>query len=141
VSEWIEVDQRKLAAPRREVVNGVEMQVFVSPYDVPQAIRGAYDDSKHRFAIELKYVGDDEPLESRQPHDNVVMFVGKESGRLKRIEIDVDRLNVSAVALKIISAIDSFAKQSHTFRRRTNYDAAKKAIEGQSRRLFEFSTS
>jgi hypothetical protein len=63
--------------------------------------------------------------------------VGKHSGRLYRIEIDVDALKVAAVTLRmsVVERIKAIEPKSPN--RRGNYEAAKKALEIHRDRVFE----
>lgn len=111
---WIELDPEWLDR-RREMnttTDGVEVQVFVSPYDVPDAVRAHRDTEADYFVIEFRYI-QDEPW-SRHPCNRMVALrTGSHSGRLLGVEIDVRRARNNSVvtgqeALRVaIAAVDS----------------------------------
>jgi len=135
MSEWIQVNQKELNVPRTETRNGVEVQVFVSPYDIPEAVRGAYDKRVNRFAIEFKYLADEEPT-VEQIDGDMRLFVGKTSNRLHRIEIDVDRLDADCVYLHIFKGIERLVQLQKKPYRQGNYRTAERIIQGRRSELF-----
>ena len=60
MSDWIELEAGKFEKPAVECLKGVTVQVFMSPFDIPRAVRGRFDQSISRFAIEFEYI-DSEP--------------------------------------------------------------------------------
>lgn len=87
--DWIGVDSTELrkavGAELRQLREGVTLTV--SPYDVPEALRGSFDADKHRYVIEFKYV-DDEPYDVADVPGPARLSVGKRSGRIDEIEIE-----------------------------------------------------
>jgi len=68
-------------------IRGNSVDVMMSPYDVPEAIRGYYSESTGRFVFELKYISNEEDrLDLNGP--DVTCSVGKFSGRLYSFSID-----------------------------------------------------
>jgi hypothetical protein len=111
---WIELDPEWLDR-RRELnttTDGVEVLVFVSPYDVPDAVRAHRDTPADYFVIEFRYI-QEEPW-SRHPCNRMVALrTGSHSGRLLGLEIDLRRARNNSVvtgqdALRVaVAAIDS----------------------------------
>jgi hypothetical protein len=126
---WINVEQSKFT---KELPlgkkKGVEFRIFVSPYDIPEAVRGYMDRDNNRFVIEFRYILD-EPLIKNKIDDKVTMFIGSNSKRIYSIESDIKALNVNQVSLKIISAIESIR---HTLPnkqvRNANIDVTKEIV-------------
>jgi hypothetical protein len=122
--------------------DGVE--VFVSPYDVPEAVRGRYDEKAKRFVIEFKYL-DDEKASGEHEGEPVALRVGKNSGRLFGIQIDVEALKskdnavlLGAVTEFIANAMTAFqAKPKPDVSRLDNYQVAKEVITDRSAQLFQ----
>jgi len=114
-SEWIEVDPSAVNPPKTEELDGVEVTVLMSPYDIPKALRGRYDKSSKRFVIEFHYIGDeatrDEPSEG-----HLVLRLGKNSGRLYGIILDVDAMKASWVQLAILALQKREEKRQHHHR-------------------------
>jgi len=104
----------------------------MSPYDIPQAVRGEFDEDRKRFVIEFRYISPEETA-SRQIDEHVILHVGENSGRLCGIEADVEAMNVNAVLLRI----DRAAEESINPRLKPNYDVAKKIITEKARELWQ----
>ena len=127
---------------REQRSDGVE--VFVSPYDVPEAVRGRYDEKAKKFVIEFKYLDDERTSEEHQG-EPVAIRVGKNSGRLLGIQIDVEALNstdnavlLGAVIAFIAKAMEAFqAKPKPDVSRLDNYQAAKEVITNRCAQLFQ----
>jgi hypothetical protein len=141
MSDWLKIDPRQVHVPPEvENVHGVEIQVFVSPYDIPKAIRGEYDKRERRFIIDFDYL-DQEPLKEL-PEKHVTRVVGELSGRLRRLKIDVDALNAKTVALqvlqeRVLGALDTWAGQEPQVARQHAYAAAKEAIKSTKGKVYE----
>ncbi|MGQ0814841.1 MAG: hypothetical protein ACT4O1_10305 [Gemmatimonadota bacterium] len=105
-SKWIRVDPEEF---ERQAIGrkgrGIEFTVFVSPYDVPEAIRGRYDERKKRFLIEFKYI-QNEPWRLQPQDDHVALRLGENSGRLQGIEVDVVALKAAHIKLDLINRVE-----------------------------------
>jgi hypothetical protein len=99
MSEWIEVDLTEHEKAQKTLIRGVEVELYASPYDVPEAIRAHFDETKNRFIIEFKYVGSETTLV--YVFDHVGYTVGKNSGRLYGMEIDVRALKADGVGVYV----------------------------------------
>jgi len=122
--------------------SGVTIRVFVSPFDVPEGVRGYYDDSAHVFRIEFKYPFDEELVPQAKAPDNLRLFVGKNSGRLKQIEVDVDALGAEVLLVHVVpnlvdQAIEELSKSPPARVRHANYDLTRKVISNHRRELFD----
>lgn len=137
--KWLTLDQQNLSNAQTENIRGIQINLFVSPYDVPTAVRGRYDESLKKFLIEFKYIAD-EPLR-KETHGHLALRVGKRSGRLYAIEVDVYSLNADSVSLRLVvpklinDAIESLAGTREN--RASNYDIARQVISGRGEQLFE----
>jgi hypothetical protein len=102
---WIHIDQDALAAPRVDTLRGVDVTIYFSPYDVPEAVRGDYDPSRKRFVVQFKYPGgEEEPDLEPQQREHALFRVGRRTGRLYEIEVDVDSLGAQTVGLNFQTA-------------------------------------
>lgn len=143
MSEWIKLDPGAFSARARQVKmqNGVEIALSLSPYDVPDAVRGNYDPKSGRFLVEFSYI-EDEAWVKKQHDQNIELRVGRNSGRLYGIEIDIDSMKASQIALKIElpkivgRAIDDELRQANRQSRRENYQIAKSVISEEREPLF-----
>ena len=108
----------------------------MSPYDVPEAVRGYYDDELQRFVIEFRYINNDEPVK-KQRKENLTLRIGRHSNRLYGIEVDVQAIRGNTVSVSpfpqisgsVIDAIDSLSNSD-------NYDIARDAIEQNQDAIF-----
>ena len=133
MSEWVRLDAEKLNTPQLQAIRGVNITVRMSPYDVPEAVRGYYDKVQRRFVIEFRYI-DDEPLQKKQKGEHITLRIGRHSGRLYGIEVDIDAMKSQAVDLN--QAIDSLASLPRKRSRHENYEIAKKAITEKKDEIF-----
>src|SRR5262245_49867289 len=117
-TEWIEVNPDELALDQDREVRGVTLRLRLSPYDVPLAVTGR--DEGGCFFVKFRYITEDEKTTREQKDDHLWLHVGKNTGRLYAIEIDVNALKAHTVRLEVInSAIDQMAQQQE--QRRGNY--------------------
>jgi hypothetical protein len=102
--------------------SGVLFDVVVSPYDLPEAVRG-FRKSNGRFRIEFRYIDGDEPIaEELRVDEHVSAFEGKHSGRLLALEVDTAAIGADAVGV----AISTPVPQNELVRR--NIDEAWKRV-------------
>ncbi len=99
MSDWIPVDLGAEERAQKAFIRGVEVELFASPYDVPEAIRGHFDEAKNRLIIELRYVGS-EPTKVCV-YNHVSYTIGESSNRLYGLEIDVHALKVDGIGLSL----------------------------------------
>jgi len=128
---WVSVTASKIDPPdvESEVVDGIEVNVFLSPYDLPRALRGYYSEILKRFVIEFRYV-DEEDFVLHNEKEPIVLRVGKRSRRMLGFQIDTDRLDVQQVELNLLTeAIDHLIEEDAEQERHDNYLAAKEALE------------
>lgn len=101
-SEWVRVDAKDLhSSSEQRTVNGVEIEIGLSPFDIPKRVRGGFDESLDRFVVEFMYLINDEPKKEEKLDDNLTVIVGKHSDCLYEIRIDVNRLGANLVSLKV----------------------------------------
>ena len=140
MSEWVRIDAEKLNTSQPQAIRGVDITVRMSPYDKPEAVRGGYDEDLRRFVIEFRYMGD-EPLKHKQEGKYIRLRIGRNSGRLYGIEVDVDAMKAQAVDLNVevevsdavLQAINSLP-QKHP--RHENYEVAKDTITQKKGEIF-----
>lgn len=140
MSDWIDLDLSAFQKDERTQVDGVEIIVGLSPYDVPEKVRGYFDEQLSRFVIEFQYFGNGEERETDHEDDHVSLLIGKHSKRLYEIHVDVDRLDVRAVELKLLlpevdEAIGKLASKPPYSNRKRHYELAKDVISENSEKL------
>jgi len=106
-------------------VPDVVLGLVLSPYEVPDAVRG-YRTSDHKLKIEFRYIDGDEPSRRVQIDPFIQAMEGRHSGRLLSLAIDMNALGAKSVGLSISmrpidqvgvrkaidSAFEGFAKRS-----------------------------
>ena len=107
--DWIEISPDVFEDfEDKQQSDGVEIVVGLSPFDIPEGVRGHFDDARERFVIELKYMDTSERRLPQKLNQSVTVFVGENSHRLYEIELDVDKLGAESVQLSLVQkAIDS----------------------------------
>ena len=136
-SPWLELDPESLAPPKDALVRGVTLRVVLSPYDVPDAVRGFRDAAKDRFVIEYRYI-DDEPWTLEHHSDGISARIGKTSKRLYGFEIDTTKLGAQAIILEmIVATLDTLANSPKRHARRENYKVARSALAARQGEVFQ----
>ena len=141
--EWVEADVASKLPPRDEEFRGVHIRVFVSPYNIPEAVRGYGISEPKRFRVEFRYPEQDRSYIPVK-HGPLELHVGKSSGRLCKIDVDVAALNVDTVSLELLQAAVASQlealKQKQEFEsqkaRRDNLDAVRAALDTTGDRVF-----
>jgi hypothetical protein len=92
-NQWLWLDEEAPPIEQSAPQSGAVMQFSLSSYDTPQAIRSYVSPEKPGCGIiQFRYVLNDEQKISRPINDCVEVEVGKNSGRVFRIKIDIARL-------------------------------------------------
>jgi len=134
-ARWIKLDSKNLNKPTSTEIKGVRVNVLLSPYDIPNSVRGYYDKDTSKFMIEFRYITE-EPSK-RQRHDDYLAFhIGKNSGRLYKIEIDVDSMKANAVELTLKTISDAIqGMHPKNTQRKKNYEVARNVINSKKKDL------
>ena len=125
VAEWKTLDSKELNPPSLEDVKGVVIKSYVSPYDVPEAIRVHKRPDDCHFRIEFRYIGGDEPLKEWLEDEHVKLWLGRDSRRLCRVEFDLQEDKPEAVN----RVIDKLAGEVQRPPRQGNYQLTKKVLK------------
>jgi hypothetical protein len=141
--DWIPIANLSPRSERRDS-QGVRVDLLVSPYDVPEALRGEYLREKGHFRIEFKYISTEDTSEKPEPDmENVTVRLGRNSGRLYAIELDVQALQATSVELRIKIAAELKNVLTHLIDkplsplRSSNYSMAKEAIEKHEQEILQ----
>lgn len=105
-TQWIDIDPEEIDAKERGAKKGIHLEFSLSPYEIPERVRGYYCEDLKRFVIEFRYMTD-EPLVERRVSEHVSMKEGRNSGRLYDVLLDVDGLNVDRISAAISEAEDA----------------------------------
>ena len=136
---WIQVESSLASEKSKEA--GLGLTLLVPPHEIPQAVRGNYDNQLNRFVIELRYP-DDEDFKCTTVDDMVRLRVGKKSNRLLGIELDTTRLKVETVQFQIQElkaelqkVLNKLQQEETSIDEQQNYSFARKAIESKQQIL------
>lgn len=141
MAEWIQLDPEQLNKNTTEKIGGVEITVGLSPYDVPDRVRGYVDDHNHKFVIEFEYLDGEEEHSLDTYGENISLTVGKHSKRLYKIHVDTNRLNTNQILLntflieEIPKAIRGLEDKVAQKERHQHYEIAKDVIVNKSEEL------
>lgn len=146
LGRWLKVKPDSYDQPA-EVGLDVEVDIFISPYDIPDGVRGRYDESRKRFVVEFRYMVD-EPYQKPKMTGPVQLRLGRYSNRIVGLEIDVDRLRASAVTVHaenpplltpyqaVESAIQAMGRDDGATRRE-NYRVTQKVLADKQDEIFQ----
>lgn len=101
IGHWVKVQSSNYDEPHEIGLEmGIDVDLFLSPYQIPQKVRGSYDPSSGRLLIEFRYMVD-EAYHVERIADHVWARLGDHSGRVVGFEVDVDQLRASSVTLSV----------------------------------------
>lgn len=137
--KWIEVNPDELELEQDRKIRGVTVRLRLSPYDVPLQVSGQTEGSEGHFFIRFKYITEDEKTTQVPQDPHLSLHVGKNTGRIYAIEIDVKALQAQRVNLEVVQqierAIDEMTQRQD--QRRGNYVVAKDVIRSREQEIFE----
>lgn len=144
MSDWIKLDPRTAAEsfePQRRSLDGIQIELAVSPYDVPDAVRGYINKDENNFVIEFRYL-DDEAWKVTQLDSSIALRLGTHTERLYGLEIDLARLRNEPQVNIAFTIQDSLKKAPRTLRLRKppadkSFKAASHAIDAHKQLLDE----
>ncbi len=144
MSTWIKLNPAEFAEAREQSVHGVKAELYLSPYDIPQAVKGSVDEENCRFRIQFRYIGGEEPLEVRDSANSVYFKIGRRSRRLYEIDFPIDpaKEKIASLQLVLTELEDIFKKLSTSLgaekqRRAGNYEVAKKILSKRGEKVIK----
>jgi len=135
MAPWRQLSAEKLNKGEERTEQGVVIHVFLSPYDVPEGVRGEYDEKSKVFRIEFKYLTDEESTEISEEGKSISLVVGRNSKRLLGISVDVHSLKADSIQLKlevlqlVEKAIAELEDTGKPKQRKANYRLARRVID------------
>ncbi len=146
MQEWVPLNRLKVNQATKQIIDGVELEIYVSPYDVPEGVRGNFNADKKHFVIDFRYAGGEtENLYSEEVEPHITLHLGRNSRRIYHIVVDTVSLGAKEVGLvlgvelvknQVQHAIDTLAEKPGLATRLGNYRLTKKVIADNSERLF-----
>lgn len=129
--DWAQTDVMRLQVEHIEAIEGTGATAMLSADDVPEAVRGYFDDSGSKCVVEFRYIDGSEQLLTERPHEHILVKVGKESGRIYQIEVLGQRdvcVNRLEISHDLDKAFDNLLKNNKSWRELTNYKVAHDVI-------------
>jgi hypothetical protein len=118
-AEWIHLKPNEIDCKHQGGKKGIHLEFSLSPYDIPDRVRGRYCPERKRFVIEFRYISE-EPLTERRLTEHVSVKEGTNSGRLYDVLIDVDALNIGTITAAITEAREAPSISSQPRRNELN---------------------
>lgn len=109
---WLPIKSDDFDVKSKGKRDGIHFEVSMSPYDIPQKVRGFFCKNRKRFVIEFKYLTD-EATKQRKLTPEVVASEGIKSGRLYTLEVDIQQLGVDKVSLLVKPLIEQALEKGY----------------------------
>lgn len=143
MTRWVKIklDPESLNRPRRETIQGSDIETFLSPYDVPESVIGNYSSEAKTFTIEFSYLSSGEPVKPVRA-GAVTLWIGENSSRLYKMQLSgfYPPTHSSRIS-EFLSAIDQgtaiLSAKRERNRRLGNYQVAKEVIAERGKELLE----
>ena len=107
MNRWTTIKTEEFSRSRKTADEGIKIEISLSPYDVPEAVKGSYCSEHRKFIISFKYLTK-ESTKSRRIGDYILVKEGVGSNRLIEMEIDVTALNVEEIKLEVAPILKDF---------------------------------
>ncbi|MEP7218580.1 MAG: hypothetical protein ABI876_06665, partial [Bacteroidota bacterium] len=111
----------------------------VSPYNIPQSIRVAYNPQSGLFKLEIEYIIKDSKT-SKVDVRGIEFVIGKHSGRLYQmstiVPLERRRAPGTAVIEQLEEALETIKEMQPDNGRRDSYNITRSIIDANSRNLF-----
>lgn len=105
MNPWIPLDANDLDEKHKGTRGGVVFNYSLSPYDIPEAVRGNYCPDSKKFIIDFKFITE-ETLVERALTEHANAKVGVNSGRIYSISLDITAKGVQAANAQIESTLN-----------------------------------
>ena len=101
--QWLIVRPESVETTQKsQTVDGVKVNLYLAPHQIPHAVRGSYNPKIRRFIIEFGYLESGEPYKISTSSDEVISIeVGTLTKRILRILVNVHKISAQGVALQI----------------------------------------
>lgn len=108
----IELQSSKINPFRKENFKGVNIQVCLSSYEVPQSLCHSYNEQDKALTIIFNYIEDDFNLTQYDSAGDVKIFYGKTNKLVQKIIVPFDLQNNKEIkidiTISILNALDRF---------------------------------
>jgi hypothetical protein len=140
MSDWLYLGLNAMDFASKKSEAGVSVSNSPSPYDVPEAARLNFDEPRKHLFIEFQYIGS-EPVKKIVEDSGISFRLGKNSGRLYGIEVELEKINnteitVDGITGRIAQTIGGLAASCNQPARTNNYIMVQQAVTSEKASLF-----
>jgi hypothetical protein len=115
------------------VIKAQKLRASLSPYDIPQKVMTYYDEKQKLFNFDLQYLTPDEPKIETNEQDNIILVLGKNSGKVyggriinqEKTKLPGVRLIITAAIARLLEAVP----EDRPSIKRMNYGLIKEFLE------------
>jgi hypothetical protein len=131
-TKTVEIEPEKYNQTKEIRIQGATLFGSLSPFDVPREATATYDQQRKEFRIKLRYLTPDEPRATVDVAKEIVLLVGKNSGKL--YEIVVRGQEPQTIKIQLTAKVGELARESERtfpqdFVRRLNLETAQRVLE------------
>lgn len=91
ITDWMPIDFDIASLKRKIRIHGRDIEVAVSPYDIPAAFRVSTDQTLLRLRIEFSYISKEEKTSVQYLPEDVTVTLGNISNRLYSVDFSVQQ--------------------------------------------------
>ncbi len=140
MSDWLYLGLNPKKFTSNEDDSGVTIRTSPSPYDIPEAARKNFDETRKFLSIEFQYISN-EPVKSITEEDGISFRLGKNSGRLYAIDVELKKVTsgeatIDRITERIAKIIGGLAVSSNLPARTNNYSMVQQAVTSEKNTLF-----
>lgn len=135
---WVKIEPEEFLDERKQKIQGVNVHVAISPYDLPTAFRAGRNPATGWFFVEFRYPTTEQTTK-KSPGNNVSLELGLCSGRLYKVEVDPKPFEAKAMKVEFGSILQKAIEglgSTHT-NRRENYAVTQKILDLKRDRLLQ----
>lgn len=132
---WIRPEDYQNVGKIRRKVGEVEIELSLSPYDLPREVEGKLDKSTGVFHILFRYL-DQEPAVARQIDDEITINVGKNSGKILGFEVQVRKGGIRQIELQTTRAVENEIPRLQRVNQKANFEVVRSVLESRRDSIF-----
>lgn len=131
--QWLKLDRRNFEGEGVTESGAEHVRMYHSIYDVPQLVRGFFDEESLEFVVQFKYIAP-EQTKTQEIQPGLAVSVGRNSGRI--FEIRVSQGRESEPIEGFCEVVEALSKsRNHRAMAKPNYLVAKSVINKERHRL------
>lgn len=101
---YIAIDDSKVNPPDTKEIRGVNLNVTLSPFDIPENVTSDFNEKTGRLLLRFEYSNAGEKLVCKSKQASLKVVTGKTSGRIYELDIDTSKFfsgDVSEIELTV----------------------------------------